>query len=130
MVDAGTLQRPGRGEMVYDVSWPSCVVGSAANSALGDEARSALLMICIAYLESTVVPLVIVVVVLYATFVHFLMKNKGVGGLRPHASRRSTGPVNTWPEGAGIPATGSEVEHLAWTALDDLQHDRLLRDSW
>ena len=115
--------------MVHDVSGPFCVVGSAMISALWYEARSALPVIRTAYLESTVVPLVVILVILYAVFVNFLLKNKGIGGLPAHASRRSIGPVNIGSPGAGLPATDSEME-LAWTALDDLQLNRLLRDSW
>lgn len=75
------------------------------------------------------VMLLIVTVVLYAGLARFMARDRGVPG-----SRSAVPPLRRRPEDAGttaggLPAADRDVEQPTWTALDDIQLNRLLEES-
>lgn len=76
-----------------------------------------------------VILLIVAVVVLYTGLARFMARDNGFPG-----SRSAATPLRRRPEGAGTPAGGvptadHDVEQPTWTALDDIQLNRLLEES-
>jgi hypothetical protein len=76
-----------------------------------------------------VILLIVAVIVLYAGLARFMVRDRDLPG-----SHSAVTPLRRRPEDSGtpagsLPAADRDVEQPTWTALDDIQLNRLLEES-